>query len=527
MAAVPFKGNPTRRESRRLKRKEKQDELGVCRIRRTTGDQRSQTLGSGFVVKNLQIFPDLDFYYCLISSGKAFPKDDCNIESYYLDFKKLDSSELKTIKLTNVAANPANFVRTSGLVVIPIKPSKECHKDESIFDYRPFTVINAGIAPGVNLKCYFVDDGPGQTNFSVIGLELKRSETVPTQFQLLEGLERPYTTYDELTCQGNRKPYGAVILKKRGNNEFLAVGALTFTDNECRNITSAFFPLRLADLVTQTSEPFSGGNEYPVPVSEQQVSVDNAPSIEVESPGMASTETSESVPDGNEDHVSEQQPPANNVTSTDGSQVTSTAALKVRIDVDTMKPAEQCNTQDRTVSTIESKGSRDGEHQEASAGPVPSGHTQPLCTGAEAHQAPMSPTDPEKVLCLIATNYLQAKPFRCESDCDDFLAYMREMRLIITGVYIGSLLITVKCNSLEILERLWEDYLSGHFGEVAQRCLVTEEILTELSLAELKLKTTISEEEYKAYKKYLGKDPAGETDETYDGDDSASDDEGT
>ena len=184
-------------------------------------------------------------------------------------------------------------------------------------------------------------------------------------------------------------------------------------------------------------------------------------------------------------------------------------ALKVRIDVDTMKPAEQRNTQDRTVSTIESEGSRDGVHQKASAGAVPSGHTQPLCTGADAHQAHMSPTDPEKVLCLIAANYLQAKPFQCGSDCDAFMAYMREMRLIITGVNIGSLLITVKCNSLQILERLWEDYLLGHLGEVVQICFVTEEILTELNLAELTLKTTISEEEYKACKKYLGKDPAG------------------
>jgi len=252
MAAAVFKGNTTRAESKRLKRKEKQDELGVCRIRRTTGDQRSQTLGSGFVVKDLQISPNLDFFYCLISSDKVFPRDDCTIESYYLDFKKLDSSDLKTIKLKDVADNPANFVRTSGLVVIPIKPSKECHEGESIFDYRPFIVANAEIASGADLKCYFVDDGPGQRKFSVIALELKRSETVSTQYQIHEALERPYTTYDELTRQGNRKPYGAVILKKRRNNEFLAVGALTFTDNECRNITSAFFPLHLVKRKYQT-----------------------------------------------------------------------------------------------------------------------------------------------------------------------------------------------------------------------------------------------------------------------------------
>ena len=65
----------------------------------------------------------------------------------------------------------------------------------------------------------------------------------------------------------------------------------------------------------------------------------------------------------------------------------------------------------------------------------------------------------------------------------------------------------MKSDSLEIIrERLWEDYLSGHLGEVIQRSFVTEEILTEFSLAELKLKTTISEEEYKADKAYFEKD---------------------
>ena len=44
---------------------------------------------------------------------------------------------------------------------------------------------------------------------------------------------------------------------------------------------------------------------------------------------------------------------------------------------------------------------------------------------------------------------------------------------------------------------------------MVQRCFATEEILTEFSLAELKLQTTISEEEYIACKMYFEKDPAG------------------
>ena len=112
----------------------------------------------------------------------------------------------------------------------------------------------------------------------------------------------------------------------------------------------------------------------------------------------------------------------------------------------------------------------------------------------------------ERILCLIADKYVKAAPLRTKDDLNSFLAYMKEMRLIITGYRLGSLLITVKCDSLQILERLWEDYSSGHLGEVVQRCFVTEEILTELSLADLKLETTISEEEYKACKMFLGKD---------------------
>ena len=181
-------------------------------------------------------------------------------------------------------------------------------------------------------------------------------------------------------------------------------------------------------------------------------------------------------------------------------------ALKIRIDVETMKHAEN-NTETRTpFSAIESGGLQNGGHQEVSAVPVSSGHPQPSCTAAEAPQTPTShiPTEGE-ILRLIAANYLQNTPPRSKADHDDFLTYIKEMKLIFTGVTVGSLLIKVKCDSLQILERLWEDYSLGHLGDVAQRCFVTEEILTKLSLAELKLKTTISKEEYKACKMHFEK----------------------
>ena len=165
-------------------------------------------------------------------------------------------------------------------------------------------------------------------------------------------------------------------------------------------------------------------------------------------------------------------------------------ALDVRIDVKTMKSAKHNMQGLRSpASTVESEGSQNGGHQKT---PVLSGYTQ-------------------QVLTVIADKYLKATPLKNKDDLDSFLAYMKEMRLTITGVRVGSLLITVKCDSLQILERLWKDYSSGHLGKVVQRCFVTEEILTELSLAELKLETTISEEEYKACEMFLGKDlPTGQ-----------------
>ena len=76
---------------------------------------------------------------------------------------------------------------------------------------------------------------------------------------------------------------------------------------------------------------------------------------------------------------------------------------------------------------------------------------------------------------------------------------------------LGSLIITVSCRSLQVLEALWEDYQSGHLNEVIQETLVTTEVLKELGLSEMKLKTSISEEEFEACKEQLAQG-LGETD---------------
>lgn len=232
-----FKGETSNAKMKKQRQREKQDELGVCQIR----NQRSQTLGSGFVVKNLQITKrSPPWPYCLVSGDKVFPEDD--IEGYYLYFRNLDSGKLETVKLQGVAASVAAkstiITRNSGLVVIPIEPSKKCDENQSIFKYRPFKATSVGNTTGEDFQCLFVDDGPGQDSFSLKRLELKGSP----KYQLHEPPDPPYTTYENVTRRGDRKPYGAVILK-RSDGEFMAAGALTFTDDECRKISPVFFPL--------------------------------------------------------------------------------------------------------------------------------------------------------------------------------------------------------------------------------------------------------------------------------------------
>ena len=112
----------------------------------------------------------------------------------------------------------------------------------------------------------------------------------------------------------------------------------------------------------------------------------------------------------------------------------------------------------------------------------------------------------KEIFLSIAENYLQTTPPQSPEERNRFKEYMKEMRLIITGVSVGSLVITVKCESLMILEELWTDYSSGRLGEVVQNCFVTEKILKELNLAELRLKTTMDIEEYNACKMFFEKD---------------------
>ena len=166
--------------------------------------------------------------------------------------------------------------------------------------------------------------------------------------------------------------------------------------------------------------------------------------------------------------------------------------LNIKVDAEELKPKET-NMPTTTIAT-ESEGCQEVQNQRASAMLPTEGSVSH--SGTEERQA-------NRVMSFIAMNYLETMRPKSSEDHNKFMDYMREMRVIITGVSVGSLVITVKCESLQILEKLWSDYSSGHLGEMVQNCFVTEKILKEFNLTKLKLKTTMDIEEYKARKVYF------------------------
>ena len=110
----------------------------------------------------------------------------------------------------------------------------------------------------------------------------------------------------------------------------------------------------------------------------------------------------------------------------------------------------------------------------------------------------------QDILNLIASKYLNNLNPSTPEDFNGFVRYMKEVReVILVDCKPGSLIITVECGSLKILEELWQDYCTRNLRRVVQQYLVTEDILKELGLTEVKLTTTIDEEDYRACLKYF------------------------
>ena len=81
-----------------------------------------------------------------------------------------------------------------------------------------------------------------------------------------------------------------------------------------------------------------------------------------------------------------------------------------------------------------------------------------------------------------------------------------KVRLVTLGV--ASVIIFLDCPTLESLESLWSDYLSGHLHKVAERYLVTDEMKEKLNLETICLKATIEQKNYLNCKKALMERPS-------------------
>ena len=108
------------------------------------------------------------------------------------------------------------------------------------------------------------------------------------------------------------------------------------------------------------------------------------------------------------------------------------------------------------------------------------------------------------VMNFIARKYFQTVDTTKPEELNDFLRFLTDVRkVLVLDAQPGSLILTALCSSLEILDALWYDYCTGHLNDMAQKYLVTKEVLKEFGLTELKLTTTIQGEEYMAARKFF------------------------
>ena len=127
---------------------------------------------------------------------------------------------------------------------------------------------------------------------------------------------------------------------------------------------------------------------------------------------------------------------------------------------------------------------------------------EPQAGSSEAVESSSPST--QEVLNLAALKYLNAIDPSKPEDMNGFVLYLEKVRnVLIVETKPGSLIITVECSSLQILEELWNDYCTGYLTKMAQKYLVTEEILKELGLVEVNLTIIIQEEEYRDCREYL------------------------
>ena len=100
--------------------------------------------------------------------------------------------------------------------------------------------------------------------------------------------------------------------------------------------------------------------------------------------------------------------------------------------------------------------------------------------------------------------YLQHRTVFSDEGVSGLIEYIKKTHNVaVESVGLGCLEITSRCPTLESLKSLWSDYQSGHLNDIAVRYLVTDDIKKKLNVQNVKLTTTIEEENYRNCKKIL------------------------
>ena len=104
----------------------------------------------------------------------------------------------------------------------------------------------------------------------------------------------------------------------------------------------------------------------------------------------------------------------------------------------------------------------------------------------------------------LAKQKVESFPLNTHSALDKFFEYLSgTLDGVLLDLHAGSLNLTIHCRTLEILDRMWNDYCSGHLDTVAEGCLVTDEIKRETGVDTIRLKTTILENDYLKCREFL------------------------
>ena len=100
----------------------------------------------------------------------------------------------------------------------------------------------------------------------------------------------------------------------------------------------------------------------------------------------------------------------------------------------------------------------------------------------------------EMLTQLVQTCDDQSRDWRCLKSFNYNL--IKTYKVLVLNVCEGSIVVSLKCPTLESLEHLWSDYRSGDLDKLAERHLLTDEMKKKLKLETSYLKTNIDKENY-------------------------------